>query len=353
MRRSAGLLVTLIVLASPALVASLGSPSTVGLRPEPSDGYRVVYRVEDRSRREPRVTTEVLEVGRPYGARLEMRSGRPPGGEVTSGQVTNRDYFWQLGKEGVPQFGVRRIPAGPARDASYPALLDAVHAGAADAVGMGRVLGRRCTWFAYGEPGPQRLRLPTRSSRIETCVDPSGIVLSEVWLLEGHAARVFEAVSVSTKAPARRRFLSGTDPAAEAVRRPDALRLIQGQFVVDDDADVDLPTTISPPRGWARDRRALASTASGAGRATQFLSETFVRDGELVVVERGTHPALRPGWPVSEGKRVELGRLGAGRIVYFADRVELRLIGNVGFIRVTAPSQHLAVAFVRGLRDRQ
>lgn len=350
MRRGVGLLLALIVLASPALAASLGTRSSGVLAAETSQGYRIVYRVEDRSRPQVRVTTEVVEVGRPYDGRLETRSGRPPGGEITSGQVTNRDYFWQLGEQGVPHFGVRRIPAGPARDVSYGALLDAVRGGVVDALGAGRIAGRRCTWFASGEPGPQRLEPATAEGRIESCVDRSGMLLSEVWVFGGKAARIVEAVSVSTRVPSPRRFLNGKDLRSETLQRPDALRLIQGQFVVDEDADVDLPTAIRAPRGWRRDRRAIASTASGGGRATQFLSETFVSDGQLVVVERGTHPALRPGWPVDEGGRIDLGTLGAGRVVYYADRVELRLIGNLGFVRVAAPSQRLAVEFARGLR---
>lgn len=348
MRRGVGTLMALAVVASPAVVASFGSPYSAELQARPSDGYRVVYRVEDRTRREPRITTESLEVGRPYGGRLEMRSGD----EITSGQVTNRDYFWQLGDGGEPQFGVRRIPAGPARDASYAALRDAADVGAVDVVGAGRVQGRRCIWFAFREPGLQPLRPPTDRSRIESCVDASGVVLMEVWQIGGRAARILEAVSVSAGAPPGPRFLTGKDPSSGPVRRPDALRLIQGQFVVDDDADVELPTEVRAPQGWAPDRRAVVSAASGSGRATQFLSETFVRDMELVIVERGTHPALRPTWPVNEGRRIELGALGAGRVVHYADRVEMRLIGNVGFIRVAAPSRRVAIAFVRGLRDR-
>lgn len=350
MRRGAGLLVALIALVSPAVVALVGSTSSGVMRAQTTDGYRVVYRVEDRSRVKARVTTEVVEVGRPYNGRLEARSGPPPGGDITSAQVTNRDYFWQLGENAITHFGVRRIPAGAARDVSYTALLDAARGGVVDAVGAGRFVGRRCTWFAFAEPGPQKLERARRDSRVDLCVDASGIVLSEVWTIEGRAARIVQAVSVSERVPSRRRFLSGRDPSSAAVERPDALRLIQGQFVVDDDAQVDLPTTIRPPRGWMLDRRALASTASGS-RATQFVSETFVRDSHLVIVDRGTHPALRPEWPVDEGAKVDLDTLGAGRVVYYADRLELRLIGNLGFVRIAAPSRRIAVDFARGLRD--
>jgi hypothetical protein len=351
MQRPAGAaLVVVVVLAVIFGVSGLGHPTVPGGRPTSVDGYRVVYRLEDRTSRPARFATEVLEVRRPYDGRLETHAGPTAEGQIATGQVTNRGAFWQLYVGGELQFGVRRMPGGPVRDASLGVLREAARRGAAQAMGAGSVLGRACSWFAFATPTPQRLNRPTGDSRVEACVDRSGIVLLEVWSLHGRVARIVRAISVTTDRPSRRLFLYDKDPLTEKVRQPDALKLLQRQFVVDDDASVKAPIEVHAPAGWRRDRTAVASQSTGS-TATQVVSETYLRGNELVVVERGVHPSLRPTWPVDEGEAVDLGRLGDGRIVYFLDRVELRLTGDFGLVRIAAPSLRAALSFARGLRQ--
>lgn len=340
MRRGAAVLLAL-------LVASGCAPS-FRARPAPiADAFRVTYRVDDRTTASARTAIDVVEVDRPFRGRVESRSG----GRIIAGQITNREFFWRLGEGGVAEFGLRRAPGGAAREISYRALADAARYGSARVVGAGRILGRSCTWFAYRTPSPEALAEPTRDSRVESCVAPDGILLADVWTLDGRAVKLTSATAIRLSAPPSRRFFVGRDPTKERAASPEALRLLLSQFAVDDEAEVDLPTRLRAPRGWERDRRAVVSSTAGGGRATQFLVEAFVRDNELAVVERSTRTDLEPSWPPQEGARIDLGRLGSGRVVHYVDRVEVRLIGNVGFVRVSAPTRAIALGFVAALSD--
>lgn len=312
------------------------------------EGYRVVYRVEDRPGADAGVHTEVVEVGRPYGGSVT----RVVTAGIRSGRVTNRTFLWQLTEDGELLFGVRRPPGGPARDASYRSFVDAAQDGVVEVVGSGGALGRSCTWFAYREPTPRPLTLPTPSNRIETCVDPSGIVLRENWVFDGRTRRVVEAVEVKTGAPPSDAFLEGKDPATEKVKQPQAEVLLKTGVIVAENVEIAaLALEFDPPAGWKLDRAALVALGGGeGGTPTQLASKAYVRGNDLVVVERGTSANLSPPWGPGEGAPVAIGERGEGRLVYFSDRVEVRLVADVGYARVIAPSRDIAMRFARGLR---
>lgn len=311
--------------------------------PRSVDGYRVVYRVTAPA---SHASVETLEVRRPYGGRIELARD----GDVQSGRVTSRTHFWQLDDDGDLRFGVVRAPGGPARDASLPALRDAVRAGHADAIGSDRVLHRRCTWFAYRDPAPDPMYAPTNDARVESCVDAAGIVLREVWTLDGEPARVLEAVEVDVDAPSRTRFLEGRDPKTEKVTQPEGAEFLETNTVVRDVAAgrIGSPFAFEPPSGWERDRVALVGSTAGSGsRPTQYLSRTYLRDRQLVVVDTASGAEFTPPWDRGEGTRIDIGT-GEGRVVFYADRVEVRLLSRLGFARVAAPSRALAIEFIRG-----
>lgn len=349
MQRYAGVVLIVVVLAASLGIAAAGKRSVPESRPTTLDGYRIVYRLEDRTTRPARFATEVLEVRRPYDGRLETHAGTTPEGQITTGQVTNRTDFWQLSVGGDLQFGIHRMPGGPIRDASYAVLREAARNGAAVALGGASVLGRPCTWFAFANP-TSRLIPPNAQTRVESCVDPSGIMLLEVWHVRGVVARIVEATAVTPTRPARRAFLYDKDPLKEKVRQPDAVKLLRQQFVVDDNAEAKSPIEVHPPSGWRVDRSAVASQSTGS-TATQVGAETYLRGKQRVGGVRGVHPSLRPTWPVDEGDPIDVGRLGDGRVVYFLDRVEVRLVGDVGLVRISAPSLRVALSFARGLRQ--
>lgn len=333
----------IVVTCACAGLVACGTP-VPALEPAPVAGYRVAYRVTAPG---ARPSQETLEVRRPYGGRVEVARD----GDVTSGRVTSRTHFWQLGRDGDIRFGVVRAPGGPTRDASLPALRDAVRAGQAEAIGSDRVLGRSCVWFAYRDPSPDAVRAPTDDERVESCVDAAGIVLREVWTLDDTVVRVLEARQVAVDAPSKKRFLEGRDPRTEKVTEPKGAELLQTNTIVQDVAGgrIASPFDFDAPKGWKRDRVALVGSTAGSGaRATQYLSRTYVKDEQLVVVDTASGAEFTPPWGRDEGTRIEIG-VGEGRVVFFTDRVEVRLLSRLGFARVVAPSRDIAMTFIRGL----
>jgi hypothetical protein len=341
----AGALVACLVL------AAAGSPVSPKLRAQASDGHRVVYRIEDRSANgNVAVSTEVVEVRPPYGSRIVRSAGSSR--RVRSGQITSRTHLWQLGEDEKIRFGVLRPPGGPTRSASYATLREATRAGLADAIGSDVVLGRSCSWFAYRDPAPDPMTPPTEHDRVESCVDAGGIVLREVWTIGGRAARIVEAVGVTDRAPKRSRFLEDEDPAKVEASEPEGAELLKTQTLV---ADVEhgreiVPLRLTPPSGWRADRTSVVAVTAGQGsQPVQFLAEAYVRGGRLVVVQLSSSPRFAPPWPTDEGARIDIGE-GEGRIVYFVDRVEVRLLSAIGFARVIAPTRAIAIDFIRGLQ---
>lgn len=328
-----------------ALLPSCGPDGDL-LVARPIDGYRVVYRVVDAEQ----ASTEVVEVRRPYGGRVETRIND----ETTTGRITSREHFWQLGEDARPQFGVLRPPGGPPRDASFAALLHAARAGVVeDRIGHDRILGRRCRWFAYRDPAPEPLRPPTADSRVESCVSDVGIVLREVWTLKGKPGRIIEAVDLELGAPPKKRFMDGKDPSSTEVTTPKGAEFLETQTRVVDVASgkIETPFSFEEPDGWERDRVSIVGITAGQGaRPTQFLSQAFLRKGELVVLETGSSPQLAPPWPTDEGRRVRIGA-GEGRMVHRIDRVEIRVLSAIGYARVMAPSEALARTFIARLGD--
>ena len=345
LRRPAAVALAAVVLSACGGQARVGPHLERG---EGLSGYRVVYRVTDPSTDAERSATEVVEVRRPYGGRIETKAN----GRTTTGRITSREHFWQLDAEGELRFGVLRPPGGPARDASLAALRDAASAGLVDAAGHDVVIGRTCGWFAYRDPSPKPLRPPTRSSRVESCVDADGVVLREVWTLDGEPARILEAIELETSTPKKKRFMEGKDPASTKVTTPKAAEFVETQTLVRDviGGQVQTPFSFKAPKGWKRDRVALVGVKIGQARPTQFLSQSFLRRDELVVLETGSGPQFSPPWPTDEGTTTAIG-VGEGRLVYGIDRVEVRVLSAIGYARVIAPSQALALAFIERLGD--
>lgn len=307
--------------------------------------YRVVYEISEPLTEGSSVRTEVLEVRRPYDSRVELRVGEPPGGDIVTGSVTNRRYQWSLGAGGEPSFGLLRPPAGGERDLSAAALDDAVRRGLAEEGDGGRFAGQNCGTYLVRAPYPSPVAPPTETERTEMCVTSDGILLFESWTTRGREVRVTEAVEVTgNEAVEGSRFLIGEEP---PVSRSSGF-LEENYAVTEDEMPLATPLRPEAPEGFSPDRRAtLRERGSAQTPPLLIYSEAFVKDDELVVVEQGTSLAGAP-WG-DEGVRVDLGDVGPGLVVFYADHVEVRISGGNNFVRVWARSEEPALRFARSL----
>jgi hypothetical protein len=305
--------------------------------------FRIVYRVDDVAGSSPLVSTERVEVRRPFDSRVEQWEGPPPGTAMRSANVSNRDALWTLDENGAVSFAVRRVPAVGSRGVSRAALDAAARSGNARVAGRETILGRACTRFVYREPY-KPAEPATPKERAESCVTSDGLLLKEAWTFAGKLARVVEAVEIAAPAdlPDERFFVGQPLPETEVSR------LASANLVVDEGSAPAGHLTARLPRGFVSSRKATASQPGAVGAPGQTFSQSYVRGTELVVVDQSVPPSS-PAWDPREGDPIKLGTRG-GRIVFYADRVEVRMRTGTVDARVTAPTRELAVYVARTLR---
>ena len=162
----------------------------------PVGSYRVTYRIHELDR----VREERVVVRRPCESRrTSMRD------EVTvSGTLTNRQglWHWALGPEG----GWQLIDAGQRRAAADARPLEAlpplVEAGLVTIEGSASVAGGRCQVVRIREPiGSPATKAPTERDYVELCLDRSGVMLRERWVIDGRTVRHQEATELSLDPP--------------------------------------------------------------------------------------------------------------------------------------------------------
>jgi len=333
-----------------ALLTRDGEPGPPPPTPSTLPEYRVVYEVRETAGAEPVVTTEVVEVRRPFDARVETWAGPRGSGDLLALTVTNREHLWHIQQGGKVEFGIVRQPGTAHRDASLVALRDAVEGGAAKESGRSRFLGRDCVRFVYRDTRPSPLSTATATDRVESCVTPDGIALREEWTFRDRVVLTWQAVEVDTSPRlTNASFLMDRTPGSsrdgESPSQPPT-----GQAV---ERGNRLGTAVADPRlpeGFVRDRGAtLFDSGTGGTAPREAFFESFRRRHEVVVVEQGRTAADGPPWSDAEGSDLDVAEFASSRVVYFQDRVELRMVleepdaeGRLRFVIVRAPSLALA-----------
>jgi hypothetical protein len=317
-----------------------GRPSVV-----PAGAFRVVYRVEDSAGPETRMLTSVVAVRRPYEARLESREGAPPGGNVLSATVTNRNHQFALSGADQEDYGFEVTPATAPQTYAVGALRAGVDAGVAAESGEDVVLGERCTRFVYLKGGTEPLALANDSQRVESCVTGDGILLREAVTLGGRRVRLAEAVTVarSPNFPPET-FFTGRKPARGSPFA--AVRIVaEGKTP----SDVKLLLSAVPP-GFSVDQRVSVQRAGGPGSPPRlFFNEAFLGGPELVVTEQLIQQGVGSPWPAEEGTPQDLGGGRTGRLVVHAGSVEVRVEVEGTHARVFAPRLDLALYCARSM----
>lgn len=151
--------------------------------------YRIVYRVQNSGVDEQ----DTYEVLRP----LDSRSMVLQGGTVLSASLDNRQGSWTwstLSHRWVPVIkGLHR----PAWDQHATDALDyGLRFGVARITGTSHVAGTSCTLVRTGNPMGMPMAPVSRASSVSVCVDHAGLVLSQIWWLDGRVVETEVATSV-------------------------------------------------------------------------------------------------------------------------------------------------------------
>lgn len=309
-----------------------------------ASGYRVVYLVEslgDRGEPTPD-TTETVHVVRPYEGRLEVAEGAPPGGEVTSLQMTTFDRL----RLGGPRSAlvVHRVPDLAVSDVRVGPVLDrAVAEGLVDVGGQKVVAGRRCQVLRTATLlGAGPLRPITASESAESCVDAAGVLLEEILLLDGEPALRRVAVSVEigpdvepgTFEPGP--VVAPVDQGGGSVLPVDPDTAALGEFwALPDDA---------VPGGFARHRRYAVIPAQperfdedpAGGTPIAGTVDVYRRGPDALIVFQGATAGGDDAFaPMPGAIATDAGSLGAGELVLSATGSEVRVDrGDGRFVHV-------------------
>ncbi|MDP1819087.1 MAG: hypothetical protein Q8K58_04240 [Acidimicrobiales bacterium] len=254
----------------------------LGRRPGPT-AFRILYRVE--VLQDPSSTTfEERLVRRPFDGRLLGSRSREV--DIDDPETSGTESLGSLilsitNGQSVPVQG--RVPTVAIGDQALAAVLeDAVRLDRAVALSEDeRVLGRPCRLFAVNEPGARVLAAPTADSRATLCLDEAGLVLREVWELDGELVFVRTAVAVDEK-PELDALGELGDPA------PTDASLAQGPMVR---AVTRISSFIAEPplpRGFRRTGRFQTASVDRALGPLSTSAWVMERGGDFLTVEAGT-----------------------------------------------------------------
>jgi hypothetical protein len=284
------------------------------LRPaDPLLAYRITYRVDNYAGGDHIVTTDELIVRRPFESRLRAKAGAPPGGAVQSTTTSNFGVL-QSSSPNAVAFSTFVPPGVAGGDLRFDAALEAlVQQGAFERRERRQVLGRDCQVYRTGEPvGTGRLVKPADREYADECIDATGLLLEEVWVLDGAPIRRKLAVAFDG-----RPRLDADAFAIEAAPLPLEQR---GAAVIELTADSRPPATFwelgAAPTGFShRGRYRVVSAMPGAAPGTAALAtdsvvDVFVDGPALLLIEQGASPPTDD----TQGRVVKVGELGQGRL---------------------------------------
>ncbi|HEV2760178.1 MAG TPA: hypothetical protein VGV86_11475 [Acidimicrobiales bacterium] len=268
--------------------------------------YHAVYRAEVYKESEVTVSTEEVWVQRPFDGRVTIREGEPPG---TAGQFEGRSRFGVYAnytESAAPQVAgdAPTVALGDIRVAA--SLDDLVDEGLFVPGNRRRALGRECQTYRTGSPLQSlKITAPTDTDYVDVCLDDAGLILEEVVIVEDELTQRLTAVSFEVE--------PSIDPAAFT---------IDGQPVAADQGGAEVTEvdrSVAPSAGyWSLDAPPPGFTHRGrylvAGQRSSHV-DVYVRGVDLVTIRQGAPVAEPDLSEFGAGREVELGVLGAGRVL--------------------------------------
>lgn len=263
--------------------------------------YRITYDIVESEL--PR--NEVWVVRRPYESYVESTRD----GEITTATATSRTALWTYltDRQGwlklQPELHRAAFDVRPAA-----ALGPMVALGLAEPLGPDEIDGRACQRFLTGSPtGASFPKPPSDDESTELCIDDNGLLLHELWRLNGNVVTERTATVVELD-PAIDPSIFDPEPEVEDAEQYEALL---GQIAVpaDEETLARLQTDVTFPAGYDIDGTVLRTAApgqSGAGSAAEVIrfasngvdlveyAEVF-SDGEIELGGGAAVPVEGPG----------------------------------------------------------
>ena len=315
------------------------------------ESYRISYRVADTATDVGDMTTEEVKVRRPFDARIVVRDANADAGNVRTERLTvlttlaakSSDGRWTAFSIG-PNLATSDLRFGPALD-------QAIEEGDIEVRERRRVLGRECQVFRAGSTLAAGILTPyERGARdfADVCVDEAGLVVEEVWTLDGKrvqrrvAVEVDEDVAFDDDDPAFR-LPANVSRVSAASGGGSARKLAEGSLPPGAFWDVGaggLPEGFSPLGRWAvvtpnievmRD-----PTQASVPKTASSVSSVWVRGADLLVVDQGVVSGSAGLPSPTTSRPVDLGGLGLGEAFTDFRTNEVRVsTGRAGeFVRI-------------------
>jgi hypothetical protein len=325
--------------------------------------YRIVYRVETYTGDERMVTRDELAIRRPFDGRTRKLAGPDAGDDVRSEQI---GVLGRLFVPEAPSADEALLETGPSIAPSdlriAPVLDDLVAADRAERREWREVAGEPCQVVRFGGPvtsGTIAARLQPDVEYADACVSERGLVLEELWVVEGLVQRRRLAVEVDADAvvPA-----STFAPAADTSVDPLPVDKGGGSFrAVEPASAYAAPFWVAdaPPLGTYRGRWAIVEPAATdpndeetKERRVGAVADVWSDGVGAVIVEQGSTAGGVSPFELGDGPRIVVDGLGEGEIVFDLRTSEVRFRRPGGYflrVRGTVSAGQLE-AIARSLR---
>lgn len=301
--------------------------------------YRIVYDIEEFDA-PPR--TEERLVKRPYLSKIVSQRD----GTLLTGSITNDAGRWLLLDDGQ---GWQLRGGGRQRPTDDPRPIDALEAAAADGRaetrGTAVVLERRCTVVRTGGPLGEPLKKATAGEYADLCIDRTGAVLRERWVVNGTQARLTVATA----------FEPGAAFADDAFAPlPAAPPLPEGVTGIARARDLHVGESVRirvrGAAGYRADGPAVVVERDLGERGQEvFYRQSFVKGGRLVVAEQGIRVAPNP----PRGAPIDLGHGVTGYLDLGLTASTLTLILDGGnYVRLLGAELNTLEAFGKDIAGR-
>ena len=327
---------------------SLGRHPAPLLPDEAATTFSIVYVLTDTATDNVNYSNEEVQVRRPFDARVVTRDGKEPGkGRVRGQRVSSLTKLAMRGADdGWTIFEIP--PALATADVRFGAALDQALADGDVAVReRRRIEGRECQVFRAGsslQAGILTPYQPGASTFADVCVDREGLVLEEVWTIDGKRVQRKLAVEVQTDVdlrddrfamPEKANVISTANGGGSAKRvdpasrPPGAFRELPAEGVPSGFEHYGRWAVIAPRLDVMRDPTKPAESNSSAS-----VVDVYVNGPDVLVIDQGglTGSGKLPSGGVT--RPVDLGGLGIGEGITDFRMNEVRAQIGPDFVRV-------------------